>query len=303
MTDLLIAGCDELPGGLDEDSAPLLGLLGDRGVTCRVVSWDDPVVDWADATAVMARSTWDYFDRREDFVAWAEAVEATGTPFWPGADLVEWNSEKSYLRTLEAAGIRGLPTVWCGPQDDPVAAVAAVARRGWDDLVVTPCVGAGALGLRRFTGPPDDGTGTSALVEHVRALGRTGGGAMLQPYLPDVAASGELSVFFCEGRVTHTVRKLAAEGDFRVQPEHGGTFALQTPGRDELDLATLAVAAVAARSGAAPLVARVDLVRDLDARPAVIEVELIEPRLFLRIAPDAAAVYADAIAARLAPLR
>ncbi len=299
MTDLLIAGCDELPGGLDEDSAPLLPLLDERGVTCRVASWDDARVDWSDATAVLARSTWDYFDRRDEFVAWGGAVEATGTPFWPGADLIEWNSEKSYLRTLEAAGIRGLPTVWSGPQDDPVVAAAAVRARGWDDLVVKPNIGGGALGLRRFTGALSSQSETLALVDHVRELGRTGGGAMLQPYLPDIAASGELSIFFCEGRVTHAVRKVAADGDFRVQPEHGGTFELEAPGREDLDLATLAVAAVAARSGAAPLVVRVDLVGDLEGRPGVIEVELIEPRLFLRIAPGAAIAYADAIAARL----
>lgn len=302
MTDLLIAGCDELPGGLDEDSVPLLPLLDERGVAVRVASWDDDRVDWADATAVLVRSTWDYFDRRDAFVAWAEAVEATGTPFWPGADLIAWNSEKSYLRTLEAAGVRGLPTVWAGPHDDPVPAVGTVRERGWDDVVVKPAIGGGAMGLRRFTGVLASRTEVLALAEHVRELGRTGGGAMLQPYLPDIAASGELSIFFCEGRVTHAVRKVAADGDFRVQPEHGGTFALQTPEADELDLATWSVAAVAARAGAAPLVSRVDVVRDLDGRPGVIEVELIEPRLFLRIAPEAAAVYADAITARLAAL-
>jgi hypothetical protein len=126
---------------------------------------------------------------------------------------------------------------------------------------------------------------------------------MAQPFLPGVAVHGELSVFFCEGRMTHAIRKQAADGDFRVQPEHGGTSSPVTPTREELDLATWSVAAVAARSGgAAPLIARADLVPDLDGRPALIELELIEPRLFLRGNPQATAQMADAIVARLAAL-
>lgn len=301
MTDLLIASCDELPG-LDEDSVPLLDALRARGFDCRVASWDDERVDWADARAVLVRSTWDYFDRRDAFVAWAHGVEALGVPFWPGADLIEWNSEKSYLRGLEAAGVRCLPTVWCGPGEDPVAAAGGVRGRGWDDVIVKPAIGGGALGLRRFAGVLASQSEAAALIDHTRELTRTGGGAMLQPYLPDIEASGEVSVFFCEGRVTHTIRKQAAEGEFRVQPEHGGSFALVEPTREELDLATWAVAAVAARSGAAPLVVRVDIVAGLDGRPGIIEVELIEPRLFLRIAPEATATLADAVVARLEQL-
>ncbi|PTL54935.1 ATP-grasp domain-containing protein [Paraconexibacter algicola] len=298
MAELLLASCAEFPR-LDPDSTPLLPLLHDRGVACRVAAWDDPQVDWADADAVLVRSTWDYVDRRDAFVAWADRLEDAGVRLWPGADLVTWNTEKSYLRGLEAGGIRTLPTVWAGPQDDPVAAVAAVRDRGWDDVVAKPVVGAGASGLRRFTGVRDSQSETLALIEHVRELARSTGGAMLQPYLPAVAGAGETSVFFCEGALTHAVRKTAAEGDFRVQVEHGGTATRVEPGRDELDLATLAVAAVAAREGTAPLIARVDLVPDLDGRPGVIEVELIEPCLFLGVAPDAAATIADAIARRL----
>lgn len=300
MADLLLASCDELPR-LDEDSTPLLDALDARGITCRVAAWDDEAVDWSAADAVLARSTWDYADRRDAFVAWAVHVEATGVPFWPGADVVAWNTEKSYLRALGAAGVPVVPTVWSLPGADPAAAAAAVRAQGWDDVVVKPVIGYGADGLRRFSGVVHSQTEAAALLDHVAELDRRSGGAMLQPYLPAVADEGELSVFFCEGRITHAVRKRAAEGDFRVQPEHGGSFALATPGADELRAASWAVAAVAARTGSAPLLARADLV-DAGAGPALIELELIEPRLFLRIAPEATATIADAIAARLAAL-
>jgi len=299
-TDLLLASCDELPQ-LDEDSAPLLQALRERGVVCRVAAWDDPRVDWSDARAVLARSTWDYTLRRDEFVAWADRVQATDVPFWPGADIIAWNTEKSYLRALEAAGVPTVPTVWVDPGADATAAAGRVRARGWDDAIVKPQIAVGAEGLCRFTGACTSQTETIALIDHVTTLSRDGG-AMIQPYLPGVAESGELSVFFCEGRVTHAVRKHAADGDFRVQPEHGGSFELETPSGPELDAATWAVAAVAARSGAAPLLARADLVDGPNGGPVLIELELIEPRLFLRIAPHASAAMADAIVARLAAL-
>lgn len=300
MTDLLLASCEDLPS-LDDDSVPLLEALRERGVDCAVAAWDDERVDWSASRAVLARSTWDYTPRRHEFVAWAERVEATGVPFWPGADIIAWNTEKTYLRALEAAGVPTVPTVWVDPGGDATAAAGRVRGHGWDDAIVKPQIAVGAEGLRRFLGACSSQTETLALIDHVTTLAREGG-AMIQPYLPGVAESGELSIFFCEGRVTHAVRKRAAVGDFRVQPEHGGSFELEIPAPDELDAATWAVAAVAARAGAAPLVARADLVAALDGRPALIELELIEPRLFLRIAPHASAAMADAVVARLAAL-
>ncbi len=299
-TDLLIASCDWLPG-LDEDSVPLLQALVDRGVTSTVAAWDDPGVDWSAARAVLARSTWDYDARRDAFVAWAEQVQDSGVPFWPGAETIRWNTEKSYLRQLEAAGLRTVPTVWIGPHEDLIRAIARVHDRGWDDVIAKPVIGVGAKGLRRFRGVQTSETEVQALLDHARQCGHDGG-TMVQPYLPSVAEDGELSVFFLEGRLLHAIRKQAVAGDFRVQPEYGGTFSVVTPTRAELDTATWAVAAVAARFGEAPLIGRADLVTDLDGQPALIELELIEPRLFLRVAPGPTAAIADAIVARLAAL-
>ncbi len=299
-TDLLIASCDWLPA-LDEDSAPLLQALVDRGVVCQVAAWDDPNVDWTSARAVLARSTWDYDARRDDFVAWAERVQDTGVPFWPGAETIRWNTEKTYLRQLEAAGLRTIPTVWIDPSEDAARAVARARERGWDDVIAKPVVGVGAKGLRRFRGLQTSETEVQALVDHARSCAHDGG-TMVQPYLPSVAQNGELSVFFLEGRVSHAIRKEAVDGDFRVQPEYGGTFSVVTPSRAELDIATWALAAVAARFGEAPLIGRADLVNDLEGLPALIELELIEPRLFLRVAAGPTAAIADAIVARLAAL-
>ncbi|WP_372790016.1 RimK family alpha-L-glutamate ligase [Paraconexibacter sp.] len=301
MTDILFASCDGLPA-LDEDSAPLRDALTERGVVSRVAAWDDPSVDWSAARVVMARSTWDYAERREAFVAWAERVEATGVPLWPDAQTIAWNTEKSYLRHLAAGGLRTVPTVWVDPQDDPAAVPDRIRDRGWDDAIVKPQIGVGAIGLRRFTGLAGDAAQATGMVEHTREL-LGAGGAMVQPYLPGVAEHGELSVFFAAGRLTHAIRKRAAAGDFRVQPEHGGTHELVRPERDELDTATWAVAAVAARFGEPPLIARADLVADLEGRPALIELELIEPRLFLRGHPEATDAIADAVLERLAVLR
>jgi glutathione synthase/RimK-type ligase-like ATP-grasp enzyme len=117
------------------------------------------------------------------------------------------------------------------------------------------------------------------------------GPAMIQPFLPEVGGDGELSLFYFRGRFSHAVRKVAKSGDFRVQPEYGGHISPLTPDADVLAAADAVLAAVEE-----PLLyARVDLVRDLDGRPALIELELIEPDLYLDYDPERGAAFARAV--------
>jgi glutathione synthase/RimK-type ligase-like ATP-grasp enzyme len=249
-----LATSEELPG-LDPDDAPLLEALGNDA---EPAVWSDPDVDWSSYDAVLIRSVWDYFVRHEEFLAWVERVPV---PMWNPADTIRWNSEKSYLRELEAAGVRTIPTAWEG-------------EIPWDDAIVKPTVAGGSLGLRR-----------AAKGEPIEP------GFMAQPFLPDIVSAGELSLVFFDGEFSHAIRKTPAEGDIRVQPEHGGRVAAAEPTAAELATAERVLAA----AGRDLLYARVDLVGDA----MLIELEAIEPRFFFSHARGAERRLVDALRARV----
>ena len=169
---------------------------------------------------------------------------------WNPADTLRWNSEKTYLRELEAAGIRTIPTAWEGEVP-------------WEEAIVKPTVAGGSLGLRRAEkGEPIEP------------------GFMAQPFLPDIVSAGELSLVFFDGEFSHAVRKTPAEGDIRVQPEHGGIITAAEPTAAELEAAERVLEA----AGRDLLYARVDFVGD----GMLIELEAIEPRFFFEQGPPGA---------------
>ena len=166
-----------------------------------------------------------------------------------------------------------------------------MADRGWDDAIFKPAVAGGAEGLVRVRSLDEARAAQPQLDAHLRE-----GDVLVQPFLPSIETEGELSLFFAAGRPTHTVRKRPKAGDIRVQPEWGGT-------PDLVDAPDDAVAVALAATQHAPgelTYARVDLVRAADGSLRVIELEVIEPRLFLRMAPHATPHFADALAARVA---
>jgi glutathione synthase/RimK-type ligase-like ATP-grasp enzyme len=289
VPDLLIASCAEALGR-DDDEPLLVAALAARGVTARTADWADPAVDWS-ADLVLVRSTWDYARRRAEFLAWAERVEQVATLLNPAAVLT-WNTDKTYLRDLAAAGVPVVPTGWVGPGDDAVAAVAA-----WPgDVVVKPAVSAGARDTARFA-PAD----REAAVGHVRALVDGGRTAMVQPYLDRLDGEGETGLVYLDGAYSHAFGKAAL---LAAGPLGEGLFAEETitareATAEQRALADRVAAWAADRSGGPLLYARVDLVPGADGAPQVIELELTEPSLNLAVADTAADRFADAVVARL----
>jgi glutathione synthase/RimK-type ligase-like ATP-grasp enzyme len=251
---LALATSEDLPE-LDPDDARLREALGGDA---EPAVWSDPGVDWSAYDAVLIRSVWDYFLRHEEFLAWVDRVPV---PMWNPAGTIRWNSEKSYLRELEAAGVETIPTAWEGEVP-------------WDDAILKPTVAGGSLGLRR--------AGKGERVEP---------GWMAQPFLPEVVSAGELSLVFFDGEFSHAIRKTPAEGDIRVQPEHGGRVEAAEPTAEELAAAERVLAA----AGRDLLYARVDFVGDR----LLIELEAIEPRFFFGCAPGAERRLVDALRRRV----
>jgi glutathione synthase/RimK-type ligase-like ATP-grasp enzyme len=280
---IAIASCTKYDRDKVDDV--LLGeALEARDCEAESVPWDAEGADWGAFDLCLVRSTWDYNRKYEEFLEWARRTEAETMLRNPAATIA-WSSDKTYLRELAAGGVRIVPTVWV-ERGAEVRLDEILDEQGWEEAVVKPVVDLGAENLRRVR----RGTGADALATVLQNHG-----AMVQPFLLSLEAQGELSLIYIDGRLTHAVRKRAAPGDFRVQSIWGGTVAREEPGSAEVALAELALGQL----GEVPLYARVDLVAGPAGEPCLIELELIEPNLYLVENPQAADALAEAALLRI----
>lgn len=273
---------------LAEDDRLLLEPLARRGIAAEPVVWDDPAVRWTEYDAAVIRSCWDYHERRGEFLAWVVELEAAGVPLFNPPAVVRWNADKAYLRALEAAGTVIVPTLWIEPSE-PATLAVLLEEAGWDEAVVKPVVSAGARNTWRTSRAraADDEARFRALARRERL--------MIQPFLPEITAEGEWSLVFFGGRFSHAVIKRPKPGDFRVQEEHGGHATTAEP-----DPSLVAAAETALRHAPEPcLYARVDGCV-VDGRFLLMELEVLEPALFLAAAPGAAERFAASMAEALA---
>lgn len=275
---IAIATCATYPE-LKGDDELLCGALRRRGCEAASVVWDRDEVKWDETDLCVVRSTWDYHDKYEEFLAWTRRVESA-TALHNPADLIAWNSDKRYLREMAEAGVRTVPTLWV-ERGEEVDLAAELRERGWEEAVVKPVVDLGAKNLHRVQA----GEAPSALATVLERQE-----AMVQPFLVSLETEGELSLIYIEGRFSHAVRKHPAPGDFRVQSIWGGTMAPAEPELQQVEVAERALAQLSEP----PLYARVDLVADLEGHPTLIELELIEPNLYLSTDGSAADRLADA---------
>jgi len=281
---IAIATCADY-ADLKVDDELLQEALEERGCEAHSVVWDEEGIDWSGFDLCLVRSTWDYHEKHREFLAWARRVEAAAALRNP-ADLIAWNSEKTYLRQLAEAGVRIVPTVWVD-RDDGADLEEILAGEGWSEAVVKPVVDLGARNLHRVR----VGEGSASLELALRQSSE----AMVQPFLPSLEGQGELSLIYIDGELTHAVRKRPAVGDFRVQSIWGGTMEQAEPEPRDVRLADRALTQL----DEPPLYARVDLVTGLDGEPCLIELELIEPNLYLGEHRPAVEVLADAALLRI----
>ena len=277
---IALATCATVPDW-EVDDRVFHTALAARGIDARQCVWDDPAVDWTQFDLVLIRTTWDYQEKRETFVAW---VRQMPVPLYNPASIVEWNTHKSYLRDLEAGGIPIIPTEWL--RRGTTADIASLCRqRGWRRAFLKPCIGATSRETIRFD------AGAPAAQRHAERL-LAHEDLMLQPYLSRVETDGELSAIFVDGELTHAVRKVPVPGDYRVQDDFGAKdYAIEFP---DVALARRAVEAVDGRL----LYARADFLTSDDGL-MLTELELVEPSFFFRHSRYAAERLADAISSRL----
>ncbi len=287
-----LATCADLPGGLETDRG-LLDILAARGVDVAYVAWDDPGVDWTGFDAIVVRSTFDYSRRREEFLEWADGLDGR---LRNPPEVLRWNSDKRYLADLGADGLPVVPTTFVAA-GDPTPSLSG-------EVVVKPSVSAGARDTGRFS--PASHPEARRLLGEITRSGRV---AMLQPFLPAVDERGETALVYFAGEPAHVLRKRAVLRADEVAPVGDDAIGAALVMYDEdlvrageateaeRVLASRTVAAVTRRFGAPPLYARVDLLTDERGAPTLLELELVEPALYLAEAPGAAQRLADAIMA------
>ncbi|MFJ8622173.1 RimK family alpha-L-glutamate ligase [Kitasatospora sp. NPDC093550] len=277
----------------DEDLPLVVDALRSGGLSAEPVVWDSATAPWARFDAAVIRSTWDYVERLDDFLAWADAT-AEATRLWNPASVVRWNSDKHYLGGLARRGVAVVPTGFL----EPGTQVTPARLGGADGVVVKPAVSAGALDTARY----EPGREADA-ARHARMLLEQGRSVMVQPFMPRVA-EGERALIFVGGAFSHAIRKdplLTEPGVIdNDRVPHPGVAPYRPTGA-ELRTASAALAAVP--SPGALLFARVDLVLDNAGEPVVLELELIEPNLFLRTDPEGPGRFAEAVTARAAAPR
>ena len=301
---LALATCAELPD-LDRDDQLLRDALVARGVPVDAAVWDDPTVDWAGYQHVVIRNTWDYTDRRALFVDWTRRVEQTSTLLNP-AEVIAWNTDKTYLRDLEQRGLPIVPTIWLDPERNMSSRAINSRLPAFGEFVIKPTVSAGSRDTGRY-----DASATQQrmlAITHAKNLLAVGRQVMLQRYLRHVDTAGETGLVYLDGVFSHAVRKNALlagpfrEGDLPASSLYvQEVIAPREPSDAEREVADRVVAALADLFPAlSPLLyMRVDLIPDDDGAPAILEVELTEPSLFLEHGPGSVERAADAVVARL----
>jgi glutathione synthase/RimK-type ligase-like ATP-grasp enzyme len=285
----------EDPTGYVIDDELACAPLGALGWSVDTIPWQRTDIEWLAYDAVVIRSTWDYVNDPDAFLDVLAEIERSGTPLFNGLDLVRWNIRKTYLRDLAERGVAVVPTTWRN-RLQPNELPDLIEEVGTSEVVIKPVVGANASGAFRL----DAQTARSRADELCAYY--AGRALLAQPFLSEITTEGEFSLFYFNGALSHTILKLPKPTDFRVQEEHGGTIrAVETDGalRDAGHAALRAI-------GTVPLYARADFVRANGSRNTqpttlnrsgywLMELELIEPSLYLRMDKGAPERFARAL--------
>lgn len=269
---LRVATCAVLPE-VDSDAGPLAAALDRAGVEHALVAWDDPQADWDTAIPTIIRSTWNYPLELENFLAWIDRIAPATV--WNPAAIIRTNVYKRYLFELAARGV-------------PVVPTKLVERGGSievprERVVIKPEVGAGSLNARIFA------AGDVAALAHCASI-TARGAALVQPYITSVEDYGERSLIWIDGELSHAIRKSP-----RLSGDTESVTGPMPIADEEREVALAALAPIAEQI----LYARCDLVRGADGQPMVMELELVEPSLFLFKHPPAADRFVAGLIRRL----
>ncbi len=249
--------------------------------------WNDSAVKWDQYDAVIIRSCWDYHLHPHQFLSWVKNIKAAGIPLWNPPAVIQWNMEKTYLSDLERKGIPIVGTRWF-TKNEKVSLTDIMKEKSWTEAVVKPTISASGYNTWR-TSQHTVEDGCRRLDDMLKSSG-----VMVQTFVPEICTEGEWSLLYFNGKFSHAILKKPKQGDFRVQHEYGGSIEEGPATVSMLKAADMIIDAV----GTSCLYARVDGVM-IGGRFTLMELELIEPYLFLPDSHQAAFRFATAIKERL----
>jgi glutathione synthase/RimK-type ligase-like ATP-grasp enzyme len=270
-----------------ESERLMLPYLAAAGVETEIVDWRLAGHDFNKFDLIVLRSCWDYHLRPAEFIGWLQRVTQT-TLVLNTVDTVLWNHNKFYLQEVEALGLETAPTIFVR-EGEALSEPEQTTIRGWEKIVVKPAISASAHNTSLIVGDA-----FSAEHELVRRM--NGQPFLVQQFIPEIQNDGEISFIYIDGAYSHAALKKPAAGDFRVQQEHGGSTDLFHPDSNLLGQANQIAATV--RQVRDALYCRIDAVAR-DGKLVLMELELIEPELFLGLAEGAAERFARAIVRRM----
>lgn len=278
------------PGDYVTDYDLSFGPMQDLGWDVESVAWRSQP-DWNDYDAVYICTPWDYPEHCDEFLDVLDAIDASSAVLFNPYPVVRWNLEKTYMRDIEAHGDDIVPSTWY--DDFDVEDVPGFfEEHATDRVVIKPTIGGNAKDTFVLGDPVD-----SAMLKKLRVI-FSGRRFFVQPFIENIQSEGEFSLFFFDGNYSHAILKSPAAGDFRVQEEHGADIAPVTPPAELLQVAHSVFASIEPM----PVYGRGDWVRGPDGRFLLMELELIEPSLYLRTDSGAAARFAGAFDQRFQEL-
>lgn len=259
---------------VESEDDKLLNFLKERGLNIEKVIWNDPGVNWENYSLAILKSPWDYFDLIEEFYSWLDQLEAKNIKLLNPIEVVRWNANKHYLQEIEAAGLKITPSFFLQNKES-VNLEHFFEKFNTNKLIVKPCVSGGAKNTFKVTA--DNVTKVNQKLN----LLIQDEDFIIQPFLPEILENGEWSFVFFNGMYSHSLIKQAKPGDFRVQPAHGGSVHPQKPSEELIATAQQYVKLFAKDC----LYARVDGTF-VNGEFLLMELELIEPFLFLNTEPE-----------------
>lgn len=269
---------DNLKGYVFDDDLAIEPLQK-LGWEVSTISWRDKTVDWSDFQSVIIRTTWDYQKFPNEFLQTLKEISSK-TQLENLLEIVEWNLSKIYLRELEEKGIKIVPTVWGEKTPTETDFNSWLGYFQTDEIIIKPIISATAQDTYRLKEFRSDLTKIFAEKEF-----------MVQPFMPNIVTEGEYSLFYFGEKYSHTICKSPKNEDFRVQEEHGGIITAVQPTNQMLETAEKILQLIPEKT----LYARVDLVRDNKDDFCLMELELIEPALYLRMDENAPKFFAETI--------
>jgi len=257
--------------------------LEKKGLKVCKKDWADTKFNWECSKYAIFRTTWDYFERFDEFFSWIESTKLK-TTFINSSEIINWNIDKHYLKNLAKKGINITPTIFI-EKNEEITLEELFKKTMWKEVVIKPAISGAARHTYRIN------INNYLNYQHIFQQLIKKEAMLFQEFMNNITITGEVSLIMIGEKYTHAVKKIAKKGDFRVQDDHGGTVVKHVATQEEITFAKACIKACPFR----PTYARVDIVYDNKNTPSLVELELIEPELWFRNNLQSATILAEEI--------